>query len=170
MNAGTVRLNKRLCNGISVGANYQYGHAIDDATSVNGSTARWSRTGRIPSAQEGHSVLDIRHQVSGTYLFELPFGPDKFWATTGVGLAYPRGLLDLRQFQLRHRAWLSPGFEPTSQSVECGNTSGLRPNLTGNRSLPAAARCAMVQHCGLSRRPTTTRALRLLRQRSARFD
>jgi hypothetical protein len=37
MNAGTVRVNKRLSHGVSVGANYQYGHAIDDATSVNGS-------------------------------------------------------------------------------------------------------------------------------------
>ena len=39
MNAGTVRVNKRLTKGISMGANYQYGHAIDDAASLNGTSA-----------------------------------------------------------------------------------------------------------------------------------
>ena len=136
MNAGTVRLNKRLSKGIAVGANYQYGHGIDDASSVNGSSGSVVQDWQDLAAQEGSSALDIRHQVSGTYLFELPFGPDKFWATTGLGSHILEGLSVSGQFQFATGqivagTWLSPGFEPTSQSVECGNTSGLRPNLTG---------------------------------------
>ena len=47
--------------------------------------------------------------------------------------------------------WLSPSFEPTSQSVECGNTSGLRPNLVpGQSPPPAAAACTS----GSTPRPT----------------
>ena len=37
-NAGTLRLNKRLSNGIALGANYQYSHSIDDAGSVGGTS------------------------------------------------------------------------------------------------------------------------------------
>ncbi len=131
MNAGTVRVNKRLSKGIALGANYQYGHAIDDASSVNGSSGSVVQDWQNLAAEEGHSVLDIRHQVSGTYLFELPFGPDKFWVTSGVGSHILEGFSVSGTFNFATGTWLSPGFEPTSQSVECGNTSGLRPNLTG---------------------------------------
>jgi hypothetical protein len=131
MNAGTVRVNKRLSHGVSLGANYQYGHAIDDATSVNGSGGSLVQDWQNPAAEEGHSVLDIRHQVSGTYLFELPFGPDKFWVTTGAGSHILEGFSVSGDFKFTTGTWLSPGFEPTSQSDECGNTSALRPNLTG---------------------------------------
>ena len=131
MNAGTVRVNKRLTKGISMGANYQYGHAIDDATSVNGSGGSLVQDWQNPAAEEGHSVLDIRHQVSGTYLFELPFGPDAKWVTTGVGSHILEGFSVSGDFKFATGTWLSPGFEPTSQSVECGNSSALRPNLTG---------------------------------------
>ena len=84
-----------------------------------------------PAAEEGHSVLDVRHQVNGTYLFELPFGPDRYWVTSGVGSHILEGFSISGSFNFATGTWLSPGFEPTSQSVECGNTSGLRPNLTG---------------------------------------
>ena len=131
MNAGTVRVNKRLSKGISMGANYQYGHAIDDASSVNGSSGSVVQDWENLAAQEGHSVLDVRHQVSGTYLFELPFGPDKFWVTSGVGSHILEGLSVSGSFNFATGSWLSPGFVPTAQSDECGNSSGLRPNLTG---------------------------------------
>ena len=131
MNAGTARVNKRLSHGVSVGANYQYGHAIDDATSVNGSGGSLVQDWQNPAAEEGHSVLDVRHQVSGTYLFELPFGPDTKWVTTGVGSRILEGISVSGSFNFATGTWLSPGFEPTAQSDECGNTSASRPNLTG---------------------------------------
>jgi len=137
MNAGTVRVNKRLSKGISMGANYQYGHAIDDATSVNGSGGSLVQDWQNLVAEEGHSVLDIRHQVSGNYLFELPFGPDKHWVTSGAGSHILEGFSVSGSFNFATGSWLSPGFEPTSQSVECGNTSALRPNLYPGVSVTA---------------------------------
>ena len=109
--------------------------------------------------------------MSGTYLFELPFGPDKFWVTTGVGSHILEGFSISGTFNFATGAWLSPGFEPTAQSVECGNTSGLRPNpdRTIGR-LPAAVRCAVVQHRGLLSAQQYAGILRLLRQRSAQLD
>jgi trimeric autotransporter adhesin len=121
-----------LSKGIAVGANYQYGHAIDDATSVNGSSGgsvvqNWQDV----AAQEGHSGLDIRHQVSGTYLFELPFGPDKYWVTSGLSSHILEGFSVSGNFDFATGGWVSPGFEPTAEGVECGNAGALRPNLTG---------------------------------------
>ena len=64
MNAGTVRVNKRLSKGISVGANYQYGHAIDDAdVGERKWRLAWCRTGRILLARGG--PLGPRHSPPG---------------------------------------------------------------------------------------------------------
>ncbi|MDR3797496.1 MAG: TonB-dependent receptor [Terracidiphilus sp.] len=130
----TVRLNKRLQHGVSLGANYQYGHAIDDASSVNGSGGSVVQNWQNLAAQEGHSVLDFRHQVSGNYLFELPFGPDKYWVTSGVGSHILEGFSVSGTFQFATGGWVSPGFEPTAQGVECGNAGALRPNLVPGQS------------------------------------
>ena len=133
----TMRVNKRLTKGISMGANYQYGHAIDNASSVNGSSGSVVQDWQNLAAQEGHSVLDVRHQVSGTYLYEIPFGPDKYWITTGTAAHVLEGFSVSGTFNFATGSWLSPGFEATSQSVECGNSSGLRPNLVPGASVTA---------------------------------
>jgi hypothetical protein len=82
-NAGTVRLNKRLSSGIALGANYQYSHSIDDAGSVGGTGSVVAQNWQDIAADFGNSSFDVRHKVSGTYLYELPFGKDKFYFTTG---------------------------------------------------------------------------------------
>ena len=137
MNQATVRVNKRLQKGVSMGANYQYGHAIDDASSVNGSSGSVVQNWQDVAAQEGHSGLDIRHQVSGTYLFELPFGPEKYWVTSGVSSHLLEGFSISGSFSFATGSWISPGFEPTSQSVECGNAGALRPNLVPGQPVTA---------------------------------
>ena len=134
MNAGTVRVNKRLSHGIALGANYQYSHAIDNATSVNGSGGSVVQDWLDLPGEEGHSVLDVRHQVNGTYLFELPFGPDARWVTTGVGSHILEGFSISGSFNFATGSWLHPGFEPTAQGVECGNSGALRPNLVSGQS------------------------------------
>lgn len=133
-NQATVRLNKQLQHGVALGANYQYGHAIDDASSVNGSAGAVVQDWQDLAAEEGHSVLDRRHQVSGTYLFELPFGPDKYWITSGTGAHILEGFSVSGSFTFASGGWISPGFEPTAQGVECGNAGALRPNLVPGQS------------------------------------
>jgi len=133
-NQATVRLNKRLQKGVSLGANYQYGHAIDDASSVNGSGGAVVQDWQNLAAQEGHSVLDVRHQVSGNYLFELPFGEGRLWATSGVPSHILDGFSVSGSFTFATGGWISPSFEPTAQGVECGNAGALRPNLVPGQS------------------------------------
>ena len=52
-NAGTLRVNKRLSNGVSLGANYQYSHAIDNAGIVGGVGGVAHRIGRICRMRKG---------------------------------------------------------------------------------------------------------------------
>jgi trimeric autotransporter adhesin len=129
--AGTIRVNKRLSKGIAVGANYQYSHSIDDAGalgSVGGVGAQnWTDIG----AEEASSTLDQRHKVSGTYLYELPFGQDKFWVTSGAGAKILEGLSVSGSFTFASGTPLSPYYAAEETSVECGTAGTYRPNLSG---------------------------------------
>lgn len=135
MNAGTVRVNKRLSNGVALGANYQYMHAIDDASSVNGSSVNIAQDWTNIAAETGHSGQDVRHQVSGTYLFELPFGPDKYWVTTGVPAHVLEGLSVSGSFNFASGSWLSPTATYTTTNVECGTAGALRPDVVAGQSI-----------------------------------
>jgi len=79
----------------------------------------------------GNSSLDVRHTVSGTYLYELPFGSDKFWVTTGVASHILEGFSISGTYQFATGTWLSPSFASSVATTLCGTGGVMRPNLTG---------------------------------------
>ena len=121
-NAGSLRVNKRLTGGMALGANYQYSHSIDDSTS---SVQNWQDI----LAAEGNSTFDIRHQVSGTYLYELPFGKDKRWFTSGTGAHILEGLSVSGTFSFATGEPLTPTYPAAVSDVAHGVAGTLRPNL-----------------------------------------
>jgi hypothetical protein len=130
-NAGTLRVNKRLSKGISLGANYQYSHSIDDAGSVGGTSTVVAQNWQDLKAEEGNSSFDIRHSVSGTYLYELPFGKDKFWVTSGTVSHILEGFSVSGTFTFATGTPLTPSYQAAPSSVACGTAGSLRPELTG---------------------------------------
>ena len=84
-----------------------------------------------PLGELGNSSLDVRHTVSGTYLYELPFGKDKFWVTSGVGSHILEGFSVSGSYQFATGGWLSPSFTSSVASTACGTGGVLRPDLTG---------------------------------------
>jgi trimeric autotransporter adhesin len=127
--AGTVRLNKRLSKGFAVGANYQYSHLIDNSSSEGTSSSVGAQDWQDLNAEEGNSSLDQRHKVSGTYLYELPFGQDKFWFTTGTASHILEGFSISGSYTFATGTPLSPYYAAETSSVACGTAGTLRPNL-----------------------------------------
>ncbi|MGA8089908.1 MAG: TonB-dependent receptor [Terracidiphilus sp.] len=130
-NAGTLRLNKRMSNGIALGANYQYSHSIDDAGALGSVGGVGAQNWTDLAAEEGDSTIDQRHKVSGTYLYELPFGKDKRWMTTGSGSHILEGFSASGSFTFASGTPLTPVFDAAESSVACGTGGTFRPNLTG---------------------------------------
>jgi hypothetical protein len=120
-NAGTLRVNKRLTGGIALGANYQYSHSIDDSTS---SVQNWQDI----QAEEGNSSFDVRHKVSGTYLYELPFGKDKFWVVSGAGAHILEGFSISGTYSFATGTPLTPYYPAAVSDVAHGTAGTLRPN------------------------------------------
>jgi hypothetical protein len=73
----SVNVRKRLQKGVSLQATYHFGHSIDNASSIGGTQATVAQNDRDLNAEEGNSSFDVRHQATGNWVFELPFGPNR---------------------------------------------------------------------------------------------
>lgn len=135
--AGTVRLNKRMQHGMEVGANYQYSHLIDNAGSEGGSAGVGAQDWQDLGAEEGNGAGDVRHKVSGQYVYELPFGSDKQWATTGAAAHVLEGLSVSGSFTFATGTPLTPTYSASSLSVACGTAGTLRPDRVPGVSVTA---------------------------------
>jgi hypothetical protein len=129
-NAGTLRVNKRLTGGVALGANYQYSHSTDDAS---GTVQNWQNI----LAEEGNSSFDVRHKVSGTYLYELPFGQDKRWVTSGAGAHILEGFSISGSFTFATGTPLTPYYPAAASDVSRGVAGILRPNYVPGISATA---------------------------------
>jgi hypothetical protein len=138
-NGGTVRVNKRLSSGIALGANYQYSHSIDDAGNgaLGGSSTVVAQNWQDLQAEEGNSSLDQRHKVSGNYLYELPFGKDKRWVTSGTGSHILEGFSVSGTFTFATGTPLTPNYQAAVSDVARGTAGTLRPNRDFSQSITA---------------------------------
>ena len=135
--AGTLRVNKRLTQGFSVGANYQYSHSIDDASSVGGNSTVVAQNWQNLLGEESNSSFDQRHKVSGNYLYELPFGKDKLWVTSGMGAHILEGFSISGSYTFATGTPLTPNYQSAISDVANGTEGTLRPDRVYNQSITA---------------------------------
>jgi hypothetical protein len=67
-----TRLEKRLSGGLSLLAGYTWSHSIDTAS--RGSGGSWHQNAYELRADRGSSDFDVRHRLTASYIYELPFG------------------------------------------------------------------------------------------------
>jgi hypothetical protein len=130
-NGLTFSARKRLSNGISLQARYTYSHSIDDASSIGGNGG----TAIVPAqnwqdllAEESNSSFDIRHQVVGNFLYELPFGPDQHRLNSGWAGNALSGISVSGTFDFASGEPLTPHYEATVADVARGSAGSLRPD------------------------------------------
>jgi trimeric autotransporter adhesin len=138
-NAATLRVNKRLSGGVAMGANYTYGHSIDDASGVVGVGNVVAQNWQDLAAEEGNSTFDVRHRVTGTYLYELPFGQDKRWLTTGKAAHIFEGFSISGSFTFATGTPLTPSYQAAIADVSRGISGTLRPNYQTPAVSPSAS-------------------------------
>src|SRR6185312_244376 len=166
LHAGSIRVRKRLQNGISVGGTYTYSKSLDNASSIgngivistsgggfggrgggggsggSGSTVVAGSTSVAQNpldlaAERGLSSFNQTHRFTADYLWELPFGKDKRWLGNGGVLAAALG-----DWQWSGDWTITSGlpFTPVivgSETEVGGGTNGtLRPDVIGTAALP----------------------------------
>ena len=79
-------LNRRLTGGLFLKGAYTYSQAISEAEYSDWTTFSWNALSQL-SRNRAPAQFNIPHMLQLAYVYELPFGGGKKWATSGVGKA-----------------------------------------------------------------------------------
>jgi len=121
--------------GVSLQATYQYGHSIDNASSIGGGSQTVAQNDNDLNAEEGNSAFDVRHKLTGNWVFELPFGPNRlFFTKGGFWSKMTDGFSLSGDFTFASGTYYTPNYQLTVQETATGANNSLRPNR--NFSVP----------------------------------
>ncbi|HMH15713.1 MAG TPA: TonB-dependent receptor [Edaphobacter sp.] len=128
-NGLSVNVRKRLQKGVSLQATYLYGHTIDNASSIGGAQPIPAQNDLDLAAEEGNSVFDVRHKVTGNWVLELPFGPNRAYFTKGGFWSKALdGFSVSGDFTFATGNYFTPRFSATVAETSTGTNNTLRPD------------------------------------------
>ena len=129
-NALTVNARKRLQKGISIQGTYQYSHSIDNASSIGGSasTTTVQNDARL-DLEEGNSSFDQRQRLTGNYVLELPFGPNRRFFSKGNRTSKLLDGFSLSgDFTFATGSYFTPSYQSSAAQLAGGGLFTLRPD------------------------------------------
>jgi trimeric autotransporter adhesin len=91
MNSLSLRISRRLAQGLSGSATYTLSKSMDDASSIGGGGAVVAQNDQNLAAEWGLSSFDQRHRFTGTFTWELPFGSNRKWLSGSTAAAHVFG-------------------------------------------------------------------------------
>ena len=135
-NAAQLTVEKRLSHGLGVLLGYAWGHIIDDTGNAYGGGTGTPQDPRNRRADRGNASFDVRHRMTISYLYNLPFGKGRTLLNRGG----PANLL-LGGWQTNGIATLQTGLPFTPQlQTSTTNCCASRPDRIANGTLPSGQR------------------------------
>jgi len=137
-NALQARFQQRLSRGFTALASYTWSKSIDDASNFFSSTGdpNFPQNSYNVAAERGRSNFDVRHRLSVSYSYALPFGKGlEGWTSTLLSGWETNGIVTLQSGRPFTVALLSEiDNSGTGRSI-LGFGANDRPNLVGNPEL-----------------------------------
>jgi trimeric autotransporter adhesin len=135
----SVNVRKRLQKGVSLQATYHYGHSIDNASSIGGTTPTVAQNDQDLNAEEGNSSFDVRQQVTGNWVLELPFGPNRAFLSKGGFWSKALDEFSLSgDFTFATGTYYTPHYVSTVAETATGSNNSLRPNRVFSQPISGA--------------------------------
>ena len=134
-----VRVQRRFTKGLMINGMYTYSKSLDDASSIGGGGQIVVQNINNLSAERGLSSFDMRHQFRTNYMYELPFGDRKRWATKG----WEKSLLGGWRFSGSFTARTGTPYTARVAIGACSIIPGVyseRADQVGDPNLPASER------------------------------
>jgi hypothetical protein len=122
-------IQRRQQKGIALGLTYVYAHAIDNASSIGGTSATTVQNFRRLDLEEANSSFDQRHNLSGNWLLELPFGPNRaFLNKGGAASRLLDGFSLSGTITATSGAYFTPQYSGNQAEASSGNDFTQRPD------------------------------------------
>lgn len=127
---------KRQQKGIAVGFTYVYSHTIDNASGVGGAVGTPIQNFYRPDLEEGNSTFDQRHNLTGNWVLELPFGPNREFLNKGGILAKALDGFSLSgNFTFATGTYFTPQYLGNQAEASAANTFNQRPNRVAGTAI-----------------------------------
>ena len=138
-----VRLQQRLTRGLALLSSYTYSKSIDDASNffTSAGDPNFPQDSQNFRLERGRSNFDVRHRLSTSFSYELPFGRGRRWvaddglATTLLSGFQFNGIVTLQSGRPFTVALLSEIDNSNTGRSTLGFGANDRPNVAGD---PAA--------------------------------
>jgi hypothetical protein len=128
-NALVVGAQKRQSRGVALGFVYTYSHAIDNASGVGGAVGQAVQNFYRLDLEEGNASFDRRHNFTGNWVIELPFGPNRAFLNKGGALSYALdGFSVSGSFTFATGLYLTPTYSGNQAEALAANVFTQRPN------------------------------------------
>jgi trimeric autotransporter adhesin len=135
-NSLVVSLQQRQHKGIALGATYTYLHAIDNASGVGGAVGAPVQNFYRLDLEEGNSNFDQRHNLTGNWLIELPFGPNREYLNKGGVMAKVLdGFSVSGSFTFGTGNYFTPTYSGNQAEATSANTFNQRPDRVIGQAL-----------------------------------
>jgi hypothetical protein len=122
-------VQRRQQKGIALGLTYVYSHTIDNASSIGGTSPTTVQNFRRLDLEEGNSSFDQRHNLSGNWLLELPFGPNRaFLNKGGVAARVMDGFSLSGTITATSGSYFTPQYSGNQTEASSGNDFTQRPD------------------------------------------
>jgi hypothetical protein len=135
-NSLVVSAQKRQQKGIALGVTYTYSHAIDNASGVGGAIGTPVQNLYRLDLEEGNASFDQRHNLTGNWVAELPFGPNRAFLNKGGFWAYAFDGFSLSgTFTFATGTYLTPTYSGNQAEAAAANTYTQRPDRVFSESI-----------------------------------
>ncbi len=92
------------------------------------------------NAEEGNSTFDVRHKVTGNWVMELPFGPNRAFFTKGGFWSKALDGFSLSgDFTFATGTYFTPRYSATVAETATGTNNSLRPDRIFTAPIHGAA-------------------------------
>lgn len=123
-----VSLHRQFISGLSLGTEYMWSHSINEG-SVGGGEASEPQNINDRRGNRGNSAQDIRHNLVGNWIYDLPFGPGRrFLNQTGLSSVIFGGWEFSGLVQARTGRQLTITISRSSSDLPDGNNTNQRPD------------------------------------------
>ena len=130
-----LTVDKRFSNGLSALLGYSWSHAIDNVPLEfgGGAAGPQPQDPRYISVERGNSIIDMRHRMTLSYVWELPFGKGRAMLNRGGAVNWILG-----GWQTNGVLTVQTGlpFSPVLQTSTTNTGTGSRPNVVGPITYP----------------------------------
>ncbi len=135
LHAASVRIRKRMTNGVGLGAQYVYSKSLDDASSIGGGSVVVIQNPFDLPADRSLSSFNQTHKFTGNWIYDVPFGENHRLAQKGFWSHALSNWQWSGDFTIASGLYFTPSVLGGALDIARGVSGSLRANVVAGQPI-----------------------------------